>query len=277
MWSSWSHGRRLAILTAAGTIVLLPLVIWVLGPNMPPGKSTNVAQSQVFDNTVLLAVLTPFTVFILVYLVYSVIAFRADPDDPLRDGAPIRGHRPSQVAWLTITTIAVLFLAIFGSAELLTNGSGGGQGPNPLTKPSGDVLPVQVIAQQWEFTYRYPTYGGVETAELVIPAGRPIAFHVTSLDAIHSFWAYELGVKADANPGVDNVAYVTVHKPRSFHIRCAELCGLWHGYMYDIGHAVTAAEFTTWIAQQRQLFAGSQHWLPAYATTYAPDPTFRAG
>ena len=34
------------------------------------------------------------------------------------------------------------------------------------------MLPVQVIGQQWEFTYRYPTYGGVETAELVLP-GRP--------------------------------------------------------------------------------------------------------
>ena len=74
------------------------------------------------------------------------------------------------------------------------------------------MLPVQVIAQQWEFTYRYPTYGGVETAQLVLPVDRQIAFHVTSLDAIHSFWAYQLGVKADANPGVDNVAYV---KPKT--------------------------------------------------------------
>ena len=34
------------------------------------------------------------------------------------------------------------------------------------------MLPVQVIGQQWEFTYRYPTYGGVETAELVLPVGQ---------------------------------------------------------------------------------------------------------
>ena len=75
------------------------------------------------------------------------------------------------------------------------------------------MLPVQVIGQQWEFTYRYPTYGGVETAQLVLPVDREIEFHVTSLDAIHSFWAYELGVKADANPGVDNIAYVKPTKP----------------------------------------------------------------
>jgi hypothetical protein len=43
-----------------------------------------------------------------------------------------------------------------------------------------------------------------------------VEFHVTSLDVIHSFYAYKLGVKADANPGVDNVAYT---KPP------ATLCG----------------------------------------------------
>jgi hypothetical protein len=146
MWSKWGHARRITVLTAIGTIIVLPLMIFVLGPNMPPGKNTNVGESQVFDNTVLLAVMTPFAVFILTYLVYSVFAFRADPAEPLRDGANIRGHMPSQVAWLTITTITVIFLAIFGSAELLTkNGSGGGQGPKPIAKPSGVVLPVQVI------------------------------------------------------------------------------------------------------------------------------------
>jgi cytochrome c oxidase subunit 2 len=277
MWSNWSHGRRIGALTIVGTIIVLPLVIWVLGPNMPPGKSTNVGEQQVTDNTVLLVVMTPFTVFILTYLLYSVFAFRIKDGDLTRDGAPIRGHLPSQVAWLSATTVAVLFLAIFGSAELLTNGSGGGQGPKPISKPSGNVLPVQVIAQQWEFTYRYPTYGGVETPDLVIPVGTEIAFHVTSIDVIHSFWAYELGVKADANPGVDNIAFVKVKKSRSFQIRCAELCGLWHGYMFDTGEVVPMSQFTTWIQRKQQLYAQVARYLPPYSNTYTPDPTVRAG
>ncbi len=279
MWSRSSHGRRIAALTVIGTAIVLPLVIFVLGPNMPPGKATEVAKSQVTDNTVLLVVMTPFTVFILAYLVYAMVVFRAPKHETeLRDGASMRGHMPSQIAWLVTTTIAVLFLAIFGTAELLAdNGAGGGGGPNPVAKPSNISLPVQVIGQQWEFTYRYPTYGGVETAQLVLPVGEQVAFHVTSLDAVHSFWAYELGVKADANPGVDNVAYVKPEKIGTFQIRCAELCGLWHGYMFDTGRVVSAAEFKTWIAARRQQFAGVEKYLPKYAPSYSPDPTFRAG
>ena len=56
---------------------MLPLVIFVLGPNMPPGNRTTGASSQVTDNTVLLVVMTPFTVFILVYLGYAIVGFRA--------------------------------------------------------------------------------------------------------------------------------------------------------------------------------------------------------
>jgi cytochrome c oxidase subunit 2 len=278
MWSSRGHGWRVAALTTIGTAILLPLVVFVLGPHMPPGKGTPVATSQVTDNTVLLVVMTPFTVFILVYLGYALTAFRAKPGEEGLDGAPIRGHFRSQVAWLASTTAAVLFLAIFGTTELLAdNGAGGGAGPNPVTKPGGSVLPVQVIGQQWQFTYRYPTYGGVETATLVLPVGRKIAFHVTSLDAIHSFWAYELGVKADANPGVDNVAYVETKKISTFHVRCAELCGLWHGYMSDTGHVVSGADFASWIAARRRQFAPVEKYLPKYAPSYNPDPTFRAG
>ena len=185
---------------------------------------------------------------------------------------------PSQIAWLVTTSIAVLFLAIFGTPSCSPpTAPAAGRARRRLSKPSGVVLPVQVIGQQWEFTYRYPTYGGVETAQLVLPVGREIEFHVTSLDAIHSFWAYELGVKADANPGVDNIAFVKPKIVRTFQIRCAELCGLWHGYMFDTGRVVSDSQFASWIAKQQVMFREVPKYLPAYATYYDPHPTFRAG
>ena len=169
-----------------------------------------------------------------------------------------------------MTSIIVLFLAAFGTVELADAGSGGGQGPDPAFKPSGEALPVQVIAQQWEFTYRYPTYGGIETAHLELPVGRQIALHVTSLDVIHSFWAPRLGVKADANPGVDNVAYVKPEQERTFEIRCSELCGLWHGYMFDTGQIVSEAAFERWIHNQQRVFAPAAKVLPKYANPLLP-------
>jgi cytochrome c oxidase subunit 2 len=174
----------------------------------------------------------------------------------------------------------VLFLAGYGTIRLLADGSGGGQGPNPIAVPStppGGKLQVQVIAQQWKFTYRFPGYGGVETDSLELPANRLIEFNVTSLDVIHSFWAYQLGVKADANPGTNNIAYVQTKNPLRFDIRCAELCGVWHGYMFATGYVVSPARFAAWITQQRVKFAPATQVLPPYSKQYFPIPLRRGG
>ena len=108
------------------------------------------------------------------------------------------------------------------------------------------MLQVQVIGQQWAWTYRYPQFGGMESSELMLPVDTEVTFHVTSLDVIHSFWAYQLGVKADANPQVDNVAFATPKALGSVTVRCSELCGIWHGAMFNYGHVVSQTAFASW-------------------------------
>ena len=157
---------------------------------------------------------------IVVYFLYAVVAFRKRGQE-LEDGAPIKGHGPTQTLWIVLSSALVLALAIWGSLVLVVSahGAGGGQGPKPINPPSGSAqaLQVQVIGQQWAWTYRYPASRGLETAELELPADTLVEFHVTSLDVTHSFWAYELGVKADAVPGADNVAYVHTHRLGQLH------------------------------------------------------------
>ena len=180
-------------------------------------------------------------------------SFFRQPKGGALEGPAVRGDARLQTTWIVVTSVLVLALAVYGTVRLEAgDGAGSGSGPNPLTVPKGPKLPVQVIAQQWMFTYRYPTYGGVETPHLVLPVNQMVELHVTSLDVIHSFWAYQLGVKADANPGVDNVAFVKPTKLETFDVRCAELCGIWHGYMFDAGKVVTPSAFDTWIHEQQQ-------------------------
>lgn len=271
-----NHIRRVAALTIVASMITTPLVIWVLGPHLPPGNASKQAAGQVTDNTVLTAVLTPLICLILVYFGYALIVFRRR-GGAIEEGAAIRGDSRAQTIWIAATSAIVLFLAGYGTWTLLQSGSGGGQGPSPIAVPKGPKLAVQVIGQQWQFTYRYPSFGGIETSQLVLPADKLIEFHVTSLDAVHSFWAYDLGVKADANPNVDNVVYVNTRRPRTFTLQCAELCGLWHGYMFDKGKVVTGAEFTAWISQQQRDFQAIARYMPPYSTTYNPKPKRRAG
>jgi cytochrome c oxidase subunit II len=272
-----NHARRFGAIWLIATVIATPLVILLLGPILPPGKATEQASGQVTDNTVLIGMATPVLLLVVLYLIYAAIYFR-QPRGAALEGPAIRGDVRVQTTWIIVTSLLVLSLAVYGTVRLLAdNGAGSGSGPNPLTVPSGPKLPVQVIGQQWAFTYRYPTYGGVEVPHLVLPEGRTIELHVTSLDVIHSFWSRQLAVKADANPQVDNVAFVKPTHLGTFEVRCAELCGIWHGEMFDHGRVVTQSGFNTWIQQAQITYAPATKTLAPYSKTYLPKPTRRGG
>jgi cytochrome c oxidase subunit II len=270
-----NHLRRFVTIWVVASVIATPLVAILLGPIMPPGNGSDVASGQVTDNTVLITMATPVLLLVVIYMVYAVIAFR-QPRGAMLEGPAVRGHVRLQTSWIVITSIMVLTLAVYGTVRLEQGyGAGSGSGPNPISVPKGPKLPVQVIAQQWAFTYRYPTYGGVEVPHLVLPVNTTIELHVTSLDVIHSFWAYQLGVKADANPAVDNIAFVRPTKIQTFEIHCAELCGLWHGAMFDHGRVISASAFAVWIREAQRRFAPATAVLPKYSRTYLPEPTRR--
>jgi len=274
------HALSIVLIWLVLSAIADPLLVLVLGPHLPPGRMSAEAGSQTDANTVLLAVVAPIVLLVLVYFVYALVVFR-ERSEAIVDGPPIRGNNPAQTTWVLATSVVVLVLAVWGSYTLVESarGAGGGQGPSPVAKPKGGKkgYPIQVIGQQWEWTFRYPANGGFETRQLYLPINRVIAFHVTSIDVTHSFWAYELGVKADAVPGVDNVAYVTARDPGTFHIRCAELCGIWHAHMARLGHVVGDQAFTAWIKTERRLSAAGRSDLPPYSRAYFPAPKHRAG
>jgi len=256
--------------------VVADLIIWfVWKPHLPPGAMSSSASNQQFDMAVMAVMAAPVVIFVLLYFAYALIVWRQrDGDDS--DGPPLHGNTRVQATWITLTSAIVLGLFVFGTVELVgTQGAGAGQGASPIWKPGGATpLQVQVIGQQWRFTFRYPQYGGFETTALVLPVGQWVEFHVTSIDVIHSFWAYQLGVKADANPGVDNVAYTKINNTGEIVVRCAELCGLWHGTMFDYGRAVSVPAFQVWARATQTREASITRILPPYALTY--DPTVSA-
>jgi cytochrome c oxidase subunit 2 len=270
-----NHARRFTALWVVASLIATPLVIVLLGPILPPGNGSQQASGHVTDNTVLLAMATPVLLLVVIYLIYAIIVFR-QPKGGVLEGPAVRGNQRLQTWWIVVTSILVVSLAVYGTVRLEEDGAGSGGGPSPVVVPSGKKLKVQVIAQQWEFTYRFPEYGGVEVPHLELPVNQMVELHVTSLDVIHSFWAYQLGVKADANPNVDNVVYVKPTHEQTFEVRCAELCGIWHGAMFDHGHVVSQEAFNTWIAEQQTKYAAATKALPPYSKTYLPEPTRRA-
>ena len=94
------------------SVILTPLVVFVLGPGLPPGNGCVEAHGQVVDNTVLLG--TGHAGCAggagLLRLRARGRSASATPTSSV-DGPPVRGNASVQFWWLTVTTVLVLFLA----------------------------------------------------------------------------------------------------------------------------------------------------------------------
>ena len=246
--------------------------------HLPPGDQSHQASDQTWLLQLMTIISTPVFVGVVLFIVYSAFAFR-QKRGALEDGPPSRGNFRVQVAWVAITAVIVLILAGLGINELGSQAAGQDFSASSQSLGSAGTvgttasrsLQVQVIAQQWYFTYRYADYGGVESLHLVLPVDANVELHITSTDVLHSFWAYQLGVKADANPGVDNITYLTTERTGTFTVRCAELCGIWHGNMSDeSGQVISQAEFATWIVEPAEVGSGPE--APAIRALLLPAP-----
>jgi cytochrome c oxidase subunit 2 len=270
------------------TAIRMVLIVWIVasvagdvalafGP-IPPGQASDLASSESLTILLLAEIAWPVFAAVLAALFFTLVVNRTAPPTAVVSPEALRGNTRVQTAWIAATLVIVLSLAVYGTVALAIDQPGAGistvSAPLPMPTSTDQPLEVQVIAQQWFFTYRYPTYGGIETSQLVLPVNQKIQFHITSLDVTHSFWFYALGVKGDAVPLNDNVVTATPTQTGTYRVQCSELCGLWHGNMSDnTAMVVSPSDFATWIQQQTTLDAPIMKFLVPYSHTYEPSPT----
>ena len=194
--------------------------------------------TDVWRTIVLFTILAaPVAAVVYAVAAYSLIGWRhrGNQDEPPEDGPPLRGNSTVTAIWLGTSTLLVLVLLAWGLAVYSSEA---------VAEPHS--LQINVTGQQWLWTFSYPGTG-VETRSLVLPINRPVQFNVTSVDVTHGFWPVDLGVQVDANPGVVTVIRATPDKLGSFTVRCSQLCGLYHSFMYAPGSVVTSAQFARWL------------------------------
>jgi cytochrome c oxidase subunit 2 len=207
-----------------------------LMPTLLSYEATDVWRTMVLF-TILAA---PVAAVVYAVAAYSLIAWRhrGNQEEPPEDGPPLRGNSTVTAIWLGTSTVLVLVLLAWGLTVYSSEA---------VAEPHS--LVIDVTGQQWLWTFSYPGTG-VETRSLVLPINRPVQFNVTSVDVTHGFWPVDLGVQVDANPGVVTVIRATPDKLGKFTVRCSQLCGLYHSFMYAPGSVVTSSQFSRWLQSQ---------------------------
>jgi cytochrome c oxidase subunit 2 len=234
-WLQRRYVRHILIITVVVGFLLLPLSWLMLAAmNQSGGPASSIMEDIQQTILVFTIVSIPITSFVFAVLLYSLFGWKGKTGEapPNNDNPAIRTNAVAVITWTAASSILAGFLVVWGLVELadITADSYGTQ--SITGQPRADnALVVNVTGQQWVWTFEYPQYDKVATDVLYLPKDRPVLFNVTSVDVIHNFWAVELGIKIDANPGAITQTGVTPNKEGIFNVRCAELCGLHHAYM----------------------------------------------
>ena len=78
---------------------------------------------------------------------------------------------------------------------------------------------------------------------------------MTSEDVIHNWAVPSLGVKLDTTPGRVNETWTLIRKEGRYRGQCSELCGVNHGFMPIVVHAVSKEAFAEWVKKAQEQFA----------------------
>jgi cytochrome c oxidase subunit II len=175
---------------------------------------------------------------VVAVLLYSILNFRAAPDDD-SDGPPIHGHTGLEIVWTLIPTILVTAIGIVSAIVLGRNDAQG-----------KDVLRINVVAQQFAWSFSYPSAHNLTSGTLRLPVGRSVELSFKALDVIHSFWVPQFGQKQDTVPGLHTQLHITPTKTGTFPVICTELCGLGHATMRTTAIVMTPAAFAKWLKGQ---------------------------
>ena len=132
-----------------------------------------------------------------------------------------------------------------------------------------DPLHVDVVALDWKWLFIYPDQGVAAVNQLVIPAGTPIAFRLTSATVMNSFFVPQLGSQIYTMGGMTTHLNLLADQPGEFPGFSANYSGDGFSWMRFVVKSVPTADFNTWLAQVRG--AGSPLDAAAYAELAKPS------
>ncbi len=206
----------------------------------------------------------------LIYFVYVLWRFQ-QRRQPRSNPEGLRSHVSTyaEVAVATAEGVLLVFLAV------------------PIWARAAEAFPpedqstvVQVVAQQFNWNFRYPGPDGrfgrqdmrlvsdtnifgvdpedpagkddvVVLNEMHVPVGKPVIAYISSKDVIHSFKIPSMRLTQDAIPGMRVPVHFTPTREGRFRIYCAQLCGNGHAAMAQGVLVVEKPEaYEQWLASR---------------------------
>jgi cytochrome c oxidase subunit 2 len=175
-----------------------------------------------------------FTLLISSILIFFVIRYRRRT--PYEIPRPIAGSHKLETLWTVIPFVIAMTMFAWGARLYFEQ-----------YRPPQNAIEIYVVGKQWMWKIQHST-GQREINELHIPVGRKIKLIMTTEDVIHDFFVPAFRMKADVVPGRYTTEWFEATKAGTYHLFCAEYCGMNHSGMIGSIVVMEPREFDNWLS-----------------------------
>ena len=236
----WGGVRKLAFRLAPLSAILLlsGCDLGVLDPKGPIGD----ANLQILINSVaiMLAIVVPTVVATLA------VAWWFRSSNTRAQYLPDFEYSGSLE--LIVWAIPLLTILLLGGVAWV--GSHDLDPANPI-ESTDEPINVQVVSLDWKWLFIYPDQHVASVNRLVIPAGVPIHFSLTSGSVMTAFFTPQLGSMIYTMNRMRTQLFLEAHEPGTFRGLATQLSGDGFADMHFEVVAKTSPEFYDWLGQAR--------------------------
>jgi cytochrome o ubiquinol oxidase subunit 2 len=266
--------RRLRSVNARAArcvVYIAPIVLTACQPAvLDPRGAVGIAEKMILIDSlaIMLAIVIPTIAATLAFAWW----FRA----PNTRAAYLSDWAYSGRIEFIVWSIPVLAIMLLGGVAWI--GSHDLDPAKPLTSNT-PPLEVQVVSLDWKWLFIYPSQGIASVNQLVVPAGVPIHFSLTSASVMNAFFIPQLGSMIYTMNGMTTQLNLQADAPGTFRGLSSHFSGDGFADMHFDVLAVPAEQFAGWIEATRNtgptLDPGSYAALARQSKNTAPF-TFRA-
>jgi cytochrome o ubiquinol oxidase subunit 2 len=237
-----SRLARCLIGPASRCAVLSVLVAGCQPGVLDPAGPVGTAERQILINSlgIMLAIVVPTIVATLVFAWW----FRAgNTRAKYRPGWGFSGQLE-----LVVWSIPLMTIMLLGGVAWLGSHDLDPYKPLPSDQPQ---LEVQVVSLDWKWLFIYPEQGIATVNELVIPAGRPVHFSLTSASVMNTFFVPQLGSMIYTMGGMTSQVHLQADQPGTYRGQSGHYSGDGFSDMHFEVQSKPAAAFEQWVAGVR--------------------------
>ena len=146
------------------------------------------------------------------------------------------------VVWSIPAMVVILLAGVAWTGSHLLD-------PPRALKSGAKPIRIEVVSLDWKWLFIYPDQRVAAVNDLVVPAGTPVEFMLTSATVMNSFFVPQLGSQIYTMPGMTTRLNLMADSPGDYPGLSAHFSGDGFSDMRFVVHAVPESEFSSWFAR----------------------------